>query len=118
MLLQGGCAFRNQFREVPEGQPRASLSRWSRSDITIFSINSQPTSFWNTSGKFDIPPGRATVEVVAQQEPYGYESIVFNAQRGKRYALKVSDDQSTVSLFNVTSESVPQFITRAQRTLE
>ncbi|MBX3740684.1 MAG: hypothetical protein KF712_06825 [Akkermansiaceae bacterium] len=106
-----GCAFENQFRNVPEERPSASLTSH---ETTVFSINSQPVSFWS-KGRFSIPPGKTTLRLVAPSEPYEYEPLIFTAVEHLRYQLKESDDRSSVALLNVTYDGGPITVTTVKR---
>lgn len=106
-----GCAFENQFRNVPDGQPGASLGS---DGATVFSINGQPTSFWS-SGRFSIPPGRTTLQVIAATQPYNYEPVTFTVVKGRRYQLKAADDRLSVALLDVTYGDGPITVTTVKR---
>lgn len=115
MLLVSACAFHNQYQDVAAGEPSSTVSSHG---ARIFSINGQPTSFWKTGEVFVIPPGRVTLEVVAADEPYNYEPVVFSAVKGMRYHLAATEDRSFVSLMNVTYENGPRTLCVAKRLRE
>jgi hypothetical protein len=89
-----GCAYPNQFRDVPQRQPHAHFSAEQSSSffagsLRITHINEQPTSFWRSRESFRIPPGSTFIRpVFSARDSYSYRPIRFTAVAGRHYILR------------------------------
>ena len=88
-----GCAYPNQFHNVPAASPHAVLtvapSRLFAAHPKVGSINEQPTSFWRCGETFQIPPGPTVVRAIyGEWDPHTYAPLQFTAVGGHRYMLR------------------------------
>jgi len=105
-----GCAYTDQFANLAFAEPHSILTadpgdNWRDSGPGVFSINSKPTSFWRTTESFRIPPGAITLNIIANQEPYEFAPLSFNAVAGQHYHLRYGNARASVALFDVTDNN-------------
>ncbi len=85
-VLLAGCAYPNQFRNVPIN---SSYSVLVGDHVKVAAINGQPTGFWRTSEHFRVRPGRTTVNPITGVWNFpDYPVIEFTAIAGCRYVLR------------------------------
>ncbi|WP_338285051.1 hypothetical protein [Luteolibacter sp. LG18] len=96
-LMAASCSYPNQFVNTPQATPHAVVEaekpvHFFADNLEIIEINGQPTSFWRSSTRFLIPPGRTSLGVIlsSRSTRAGFRpggSLAFDARVGDHFTL-------------------------------
>ncbi|MBL9167868.1 MAG: hypothetical protein JNN07_09025 [Verrucomicrobiales bacterium] len=122
-LMSFGCRYPNQFQNVGSNSPHAVLTAeagatWRDRGPKVFTINAQPTSFWRSSERFQIPPGQVTLKVIADRFPYDFDPLTFMALDGRHYHIRYERERAAIALFDLTAGHPGTIVTNSARRLD
>jgi len=121
----GGCAQKDEFVQAASDRPHAVVTvatgvLFAPGPI-VTSINGQPPSRWRYREEYRINPGRTTIRIVADRQPFDYGPLEFTAAAGHSYEIRRVFESAGefAAIYESAKDSpAPQLVTRAPRIID